>query len=362
MASFNKDYYAVIMAGGVGSRFWPLSTAKFPKQFHDMLGMGETLLQSTFNRLTKVVPHENILILSNEAYNDIIKEQLPKITQEQIILEPAMRNTAPCILLAALKIKKRNPNAVMIVAPSDHFINNEEAFSSDINLAFEAAMKADILITIGIKPTFPNTGYGYIKYGKEEAKDLQKVEVFTEKPTLRNAKKYLEEGNYFWNAGIFIWKASLIADSFNAYLPEMFNLFHEGELVLNTSKEEGFVQEAYPKAQNISIDYAIMEKSDAVYVIPSSFKWSDLGTWGSLYEELAKDEYENAVVNAQLIPEEATGNMIYTHNSKVVVVDGLKDFIIVDDEDVLLIVPKEKEQYIKEIRNKVMEKFDENLG
>jgi len=362
MTKFNKDYYAVIMAGGVGSRFWPLSTASYPKQFHDMLGMGETLLQSTFNRLTKVVPVENILILSNEAYNDIIKEQLPKITQEQIILEPAMRNTAPCILLAALKIKKSNPNAVMIVAPSDHFINDIEAFSSDINLAFEAARNEDILITLGIKPTFPNTGYGYIKYGDAENKDLQKVEVFTEKPTLRNAKKYLEEGNYVWNAGIFIWKASLIADSFNAYLPEMFNLFNDGEQELNTSKEEEFIEVAYPKAQNISIDYAIMEKSDAVYVIPASFKWSDLGTWGSLHEELAKDNYENAVVNAQLMPQEATGNMIYTHNSKVVVVDGLKDYIIVDDKDVLLIVPKEKEQNIKEIRNKVMEKFDENLG
>jgi mannose-1-phosphate guanylyltransferase len=362
MASFNKDYYAVIMAGGVGSRFWPLSTAKYPKQFHDMLGIGETLLQSTFNRLTKVVPYENILILSNEAYNDIIKKQLPKITQEQIILEPAMRNTAPCILLAALKIKKSNPNAVMIVAPSDHFINDEEAFSHDINLAFQSAMQEDILITLGIKPTFPNTGYGYIKYDKKEANNLQKVEIFTEKPTLRNAKKYLDEGNYVWNAGIFIWKATMIADSFKAYLPEMFNLFNEGEQDFNTSKEKRFVQEEYPKAQNISIDYAILEKSDAVYVIPASFKWSDLGTWGSLHEELAKDKCENAVVNAQLMPEDATGNMIYTYNSKVVVVNGLKDFIIVDDENVLLIVPKEKEQDIKEIRNKVMEKFDENLG
>ncbi len=350
------------MAGGVGSRFWPLSTAKYPKQFHDMLGIGETLLQSTFNRLRNVVPHENILILSNEAYNDIIKEQLPKIKQEQIILEPAMRNTAPCILLAAMKIKKKNPNAVMIVAPSDHFINDEDAFVADINLAFEAAIKEDILITLGIKPTFPNTGYGYIKYEQEEGKDLQKVEVFTEKPTLRNAKKYLEEGNYVWNAGIFIWKASFITDSFDAHLPEMFKLFNEGEKVLNTSKEEKFVAETYPKAQNISIDYAIMEKSDSVYVIPASFKWSDLGTWGSLHEELPKDRNDNAVVKAQLMHEDATGNMIYTHNSKVVVVDGLKDYIIVDDKDVLLIVPKEKEQDIKEIRNKVMEKFDESLG
>ncbi|TVZ26952.1 mannose-1-phosphate guanylyltransferase [Gillisia sp. Hel_I_86] len=362
MTSYNQDYYAVIMAGGVGSRFWPLSTAKYPKQFHDMLGIGETLLQSTYNRLTNVVPRENILVLSNEAYNEIIKEQLPKITQEQIILEPAMRNTAPCILLAAMKIKKKNPNAVMIVAPSDHFINDEDAFAVDINLAFEAAIKEDILVTLGIKPTFPNTGYGYIKYGKEEGKDLQKVEVFTEKPTLRNAKKYLKEGNYVWNAGIFIWKASFITDSFKTFLPEMFNLFNDGKKILNTSKEEIFVKDTYPEAQNISIDYAIMEKSDSVYVIRASFKWSDLGTWGSLHEELAKDAEDNAVVNARLLPQDATGNMIYTHNSKVVVLDGLKDYIIVDDKDVLLIVPKDKEQDIKEIRNKVMEKFDERLG
>lgn len=362
MKSYNEDYYAVIMAGGVGSRFWPLSTAKYPKQFHDMLGLGETLLQSTYNRLTGVVPYKNILVLSNEAYNDIIKEQLPKITQEQIILEPAMLNTAPCILLAALKIKKKNPNAVMIVAPSDHFINNEEAFTADINLAFEAASKEDILVTLGIKPTFPNTGYGYIKYDKVEGKDLQKVEVFTEKPTLRNAKKYLEEGNYVWNAGIFIWKASIIAASFEKYLPEMFKLFNEGVADLNTSKEEKFIKTTYPDAQNISIDYAIMEKSDSVFIIPASFKWSDLGTWGSLHEQLAKDEDKNAVVNAQLIPQEASGNIIYTHNSKVVIVDGLKDYIIVDNKDVLLIVPKEKEQEIKEIRNKVMKKFDDDLG
>ncbi len=362
MTSYNQDYYAVIMAGGVGSRFWPLSKAKYPKQFHDMLGMGETLLQSTFNRLKNVVPYQNILILSNEAYNDIIKEQLPKISQDQIILEPAMRNTAPCILLAAMKIKKQNPNAVMVVAPSDHFINDEHAFVDDINLAFEAAVKDDILVTLGIKPTFPNTGYGYIKYEIEEGKRLQKVDVFTEKPTLRNAKKYLEEGNYVWNAGIFIWKASFIADSFAEFLPEMFQLFNEGDKHLNTSDEESFVKNNYPEAQNISIDYAIMEKSDSVYVIPASFKWSDLGTWGSLHEELAKDESDNAVVNAQLLPQDAQGNMIYTHRSKVVYVDGMKDYIIVDDKDVLLIVPKEKEQDIKEIRNIVMKKFDENLG
>ncbi len=359
---YNKDYYAVIMAGGVGSRFWPVSTSKFPKQFHDMLGTGQSLLQKTYMRLSKIVPYENILILTNEEYVDLVQEQLPKLDIDKIIAEPAMRNTAPCILLTAMKIKKINPNAVMIVAPSDHFINDENAFAADINLAFEAASEKDILVTLGIKPTFPNTGYGYIKYQKEDGKDLRKVEVFTEKPTLRNAKKYLEEGNYVWNAGIFVWKAAYIADSFKAYLPEMFNLFNEGEKHLNTFKEEKFIKDTYPDAQNISIDYAILEKSDSVFVIPVTFSWSDLGTWGSLHEELAKDENNNAVVNAKLMPEDASGNIIYTKNSKVVIVDGLKDYIIVENEDILMIVPKEKEQEIKEIRNKVMEKFDKNLG
>ncbi|WP_034924530.1 mannose-1-phosphate guanylyltransferase [Gillisia sp. CAL575] len=359
---YNKDYYAVIMAGGVGSRFWPVSTSKFPKQFHDMLGTGHSLLQKTYMRLSKILPYENILILTNEEYVDLVQEQLPKLDTKKIIAEPAMRNTAPCILLAAMKIKKINPNAVMIVAPSDHFINDENAFAADINLAFEAASEEDILVTLGIKPTFPNTGYGYIKYEKDDGKDLQKVENFTEKPTLRNAKKYLEEGNYVWNAGIFIWKASYIAESFKTYLPEMFSLFNDGEKDLNTSKEEKFIKDTYPDAKNISIDYAILEKSDSVFVIPATFSWSDLGTWGSLHEELAKDENNNAVVNAQLMPEDASGNIIYTKNSKVVIVDGLKDYIIVENEDVLMIVPKEKEQEIKEIRNKVMEKFDKNLG
>ncbi len=362
MISYNQDYYAVIMAGGVGSRFWPLSTAKYPKQFHDMLGLGETLLQSTFHRLTNVVPIENILILSNDAYDEIIKEQLPKIKQEQIILEPAMRNTAPCILLAAMKIKKKNPNAVMLVAPSDHFIENEDNFVADINLAFKAALKEDILITLGIKPTFPNTGYGYIQYDKQKGKELFKVEKFTEKPTLRNAKKYLEEGNYVWNAGIFIWKAAYIVDSFKSHLLEMHTLFDEGVSALNTKNEDAFVKENYPSAQNISIDYAILEKSESVFVIPATFKWSDLGTWGSLQEELAKDDHNNAVVKARLMPTDSKGNMIYTHKSKVVILDGLEDYIVVDNEDVLMIVPRAKEQEIKEIRNKVMEKFDENLG
>ncbi len=362
MKSYNKNYFAVIMAGGVGSRFWPVSTSKFPKQFHDMLGSGETLLQHTFNRLAKVVPYEHILILTNQDYKEMVKEQLPNISDEQIFLEPALRNTAPCILLAALKIRKQNPDAVMLVAPSDHWIEDEKAFAKDIDLAFENAAKKEILITLGVKPTIPNTGYGYIKYKKDKESELKKVVKFTEKPSLVNAKKFLKDGNYLWNAGIFIWKASFIADSFLKYLPEMHHLFDKGADKLNGPEEEKFIKKVYPQAENISIDFAIMEKSEFVYVLPASFDWNDLGTWGALYGELDKDDQKNAVVNAQLFSNEAKDNIIYTNKSKIVVVDGLEDYIIVDDEDVLLIVPKEKEQEIKEIRARVMEKFGKNLG
>lgn len=362
MENYNKDYYAVIMAGGVGSRFWPISTSAFPKQFQDLMGSGETLLVSTYNRLVHVVPRENILILTNQNYLEIVKEQLPKIKEEQIIMEPAMRNTAPCILLAAMKIRKQNENALMLVVPSDHWIRQEEDFVNDIKTAFSAAAEENILVTLGIKPRTPNTGFGYIQHEKSEEKQLQKVQKFTEKPTLSNAKKFLEEGNYLWNAGIFIWKVSFILDSFADYQPVMYKLFDNGKEKLNTPEEAKFVEEAFPEAENISIDYAVMEKSDSVYVIPASFDWNDLGTWGAIYHEMAKDKQDNAVINAHLQSIEAKKNLIFSKNHKIVVVDGLEDYIIVDDDKVLLIVPKEKEQDIKKIRSDVMEKFGDKLG
>ncbi len=362
MKTNNTNYFAVIMAGGVGSRFWPVSTSKLPKQFHDMLGIGETLLQHTFNRLAKVVPSEQILILTNQEYKELVKQQLPGISEEQLFLEPALRNTAPCILLAALKIRKQNPDAVMLVAPSDHWIEDEKEFVSNIHLAFEVAAKEEVLITLGIKPTFPNTGYGYIKYTESKESQLQKVVTFTEKPDLESAKKFLKEGNYLWNAGIFIWKASFIVDSFIKYLPEMYQLFEKGEEQLNGPGEDEFIGRVYPQVENISIDFAIMEKSEFVYVLPASFDWNDLGTWGALYGELEKDHHRNAVVNAQLVSYDAKDNIIYTNKPKIVVVDGLEDYIIVDHQDVLLIVPKEKEQEIKKIRDLVMEKYGKSLG
>ena len=358
----NKNYYALLMAGGVGSRFWPVSTQDFPKQFHDMLGTGETLLQKTFNRLKKIVPEEQILVLTNLQYDALVKEQLPQIAQKNIVLESAMRNTAPCILLSALKVEKENPDAVMIVAPSDAWIEDEAAFVSDLQKAFDASEEENVISTLGINPSFPNTGYGYIQYDKEDSAFAKAVSRFTEKPSYEDAKKYVDSGEYLWNAGMFIWSVQTVLNSFKSCLPTMYALFKEGYEVYNLPGEQAFINVNYPKAENISIDYGIMEKHEKVKVVPATFDWNDLGTWGSLYEKLDKDEQENAVVHAQVLAENASGNIIRTAGKKVVVVDGLKDYIIVEKEDVLVIVPKSKEQDIKEIRNEVQSKFGSKLG
>ncbi|MFC5044161.1 mannose-1-phosphate guanylyltransferase [Aquimarina hainanensis] len=357
----NKNYYAVLMAGGVGSRFWPVSTTTFPKQFHDMLGTGETLIQKTFARLTKIIPAQNIFILTNERYASLVLEQLSEVEERQVVTEPAMRNTAPCILYAALKIQKENPDALLAVAPSDHWIENEDAFIAGLQKSFDACAKKDILMTMGIQPAFPNTGYGYIQYEKEETA-IKKVTQFTEKPDYETAKQFLSEGNYLWNAGIFIWSARSIIHAFEKFQKDMVALFRKGSMVYNTEQENDFIQENYPLAENISIDYAILEKADNVYVLPATFDWSDLGTWGSLYDKLDKNAAENAVVNARVVSEDASGNMIRTATDKVVVVDGLEDYIIVDKEEVLLIYPKKKEQDIKGVLKKVVEKYGNQFG
>ncbi|MFA7446199.1 MAG: mannose-1-phosphate guanylyltransferase, partial [Flavobacteriaceae bacterium] len=279
----DKNFYAILMAGGVGSRFWPLSTADFPKQFHDMLGTGETLLQKTFSRLQKIVPTENILVLTNQKYNDLVLQQL-NISQNQVILEPAMRNTAPCILYASLKIHKQNPKAQIVVAPSDHWIKDENSFAEHLKQSFEFCATSDALMTLGIEPAFPNTGYGYIEFDKKDQNPIKKVKQFREKPNLKTAQKFLDSGNFLWNAGIFIWSVQSVLDSFKKHQPRLFELFEKGNAFYNTENEATFIEENYPKSENISIDYAILEKADNVYVLPSVFDWNDLGTWGSLYE------------------------------------------------------------------------------
>ncbi|WP_194766149.1 mannose-1-phosphate guanylyltransferase [Tamlana sp. I1] len=357
-----KNYYAILMAGGVGSRFWPISTEEFPKQFHDMLGTGDTLIQKTFHRLAKLIPKENIFILTNARYNDLVLEQLPEVTQRQVVLEPAMRNTAPCILYASLKIQKENPDAVMIVAPSDHWIEDEQTFSKNVEQAFEFCSKNDALMTLGIQPTFPNTGYGYIEYDKSSAEAIKSVNQFREKPDYETAKGFISQGNFLWNAGIFMWSVKTVVDTFKKNQPDLFALFESGISAYNTNLEADFIEETYPKAENISVDYAIMEKSSNVYVIAAEFDWNDLGTWGSLYDKLDKTENGNAVVNARVLPEDASGNMIRTKKDKIVVVDGLNDYIIVDKEEVLLIFPKSKEQDIKKVLQNVKNKFGEHYG
>jgi len=266
----NKNYYAVIMAGGVGSRFWPVSTPENPKQFHDLLGTGKSLIQNTFERLEKSIPKENILVATNARYKNLVLEHLPYINENQVLLEPAMRNTAPCILYSALKINDINKDAVMIVAPSDHFIENEEEFTKNINTAFEACEQRDILMTLGIKPSNPNTGYGYIKY-KESSSEIKKVKNFTEKPDLETAQLFLEQGDYLWNAGIFIWSVTSILKAFENSLTEMCTLFNSGNTYWNTNEERTFIENNYGRSENISIDYGIMEQAKNVYVLPVEF-------------------------------------------------------------------------------------------
>lgn len=337
------------MAGGVGSRFWPVSTTEFPKQFHDMLGSGDTLIQKTFGRLEKLIPVENIFILTNEKYNSIVFEQLPMVKQEQVLLEPAMRNTAPCILYASLKIQKQNPNAVVVVTPSDHWIEDETAFVENLQCCFDFCANENALMTLGIQPTFPNTGFGYIEFDKSDINPIKRVSQFREKPNYETAKSFLKSGNFLWNGGIFIWSIKTITEAFEKFQPQMNALFLNGLESYNTSSEKTFIEENYALTENISIDYAIMENAKNVFVLPATFDWNDLGTWGSLYEKLDKDKNNNAIVNATVLLQNSSNNIISTSKDKLVIIDGLEDFIIVDKDNVLLIYPKSKEQEIKGI-------------
>ncbi|MFY7671532.1 mannose-1-phosphate guanylyltransferase [Tenacibaculum sp. MEBiC06402] len=351
-----NNFYAVIMAGGVGSRFWPVSTQKFPKQFHDMLGTGQSLIQRTFERINELVPTNNILIATNENYEKLVLQQIPQLSTKQLLLEPVMRNTAPCILYSALKIYQQNPDAVILVAPSDHWIKDEGEFLRNIQTSFEACAKDDILMTLGIQPDHPNTGYGYIQYENANA-EIKKVKNFTEKPDLQTAESFLESGDYLWNAGIFVWSAKSILKAFKAYLPKMVDILDDGNNVYNSDFEDDFIKSNYKKCENISIDFGIMERAENVHVLPVDFGWNDLGTWGSLYGKLKKDEDENAVVGANVIFRDAKGNMIRTENGKRVVIQGLEDFIVVEKKDIIMICPRKDDQDIKQIMANARDAF-----
>ena len=345
----NKHHYVAIMAGGIGSRFWPMSRTAYPKQFLDVLNTGKTLVQWTYDRYAKFIPEENIFIVTSEEYVDIVKEQLPKLPIKNILAEPSRKNTAPCIAYISFKLAQLDPEAVFVVAPSDHLILEEEAFQKTAIQALDFVENIKALVTLGIKPTHPNTGYGYIQYeGHEVTEGVYKVKTFTEKPDLEIAKSFIASGDFLWNAGIFAWKASTILTAFEKNQPEMFELFDQQKHLFNTAEEHQAIAKIYPQCVNISIDIAIMEKADNVYVIPSSFGWSDLGTWNSAYENIEKDYLGNAVASDNVVVIDATKCMINAPKDKLVVVQGLDDFIVVDTKDVLLICSKEKEQSIKE--------------
>ena len=345
----NKNHYVAIMAGGIGSRFWPMSRTALPKQFLDVLNTGKTLVQWTYERYAKFIPAENIFIVTSEEYVDIVKTQLPMLPVENILAEPSKKNTAPCIAYISFKLAQMNPDAKCIVAPSDHLILEEERFQSIALQALNFVDNIKALATLGIQPTHPNTGYGYIQYeGLEVAKDVYKVKTFTEKPDLEIAKSFLASGDFLWNAGIFAWKISNILTAFEKYQPEMFELFDQEKLHFNTTGEQNAIQRIYPLCTNISIDIAIMEKANNVYVMPASFGWSDLGTWNSAYENMEKDYLGNAVASDNVIVIDATKCMINSPKDKLVLVQGLDDFIVIDTKDVLLICSRDKEQSIKE--------------
>jgi mannose-1-phosphate guanylyltransferase len=345
----SKNNYVAIMAGGIGSRFWPISRTDFPKQFLDILNTGRTLIQSTFDRFAKFIPVENIYIVTFEQYKDIVAQQIPELPAENILCEPSRKNTAPCVAYIAYKLQQLNPNANLICAPSDHLIADEEGFEKICThaLGFTAHIKA--LITLGIKPTHPNTGYGYIQYEQQEvSENVYKVKTFTEKPDLELAKTFMASGDFLWNAGIFVWQVKNVIKAFEKYLPELTEVFEAEKANFNTDKENEAIQRIYPQCVNISIDYGVMEKADNVYIIPSSFGWSDLGTWGSAYDNLGKDYLDNAVAGNNVVVIDATKNIVHADNKKLVVLQGLDDFIVVDTKDVLLICRKDKEQEIKE--------------
>lgn len=357
-----NNNYVAIMAGGIGSRFWPMSRTDFPKQFLDILNVGRTLIQSTYDRFLAFIPNDHIYIVTTDQYKHIVKEQLPELPEENILCEPSRKNTAPCIAYISYKLQQLNPEANLICAPADHIILEPENFKIKCLEALDFTENIKALVTLGIKPTRPNTGYGYIQYEQQAvSNNVYKVKTFTEKPDKELAQTFISSGDFLWNAGIFVWQIKNILVAFENFLPEMHDVFDTEKHHFNTTGEKQAIERIYPQCVNISIDYGVMEKADNVYIIPSSFGWSDLGTWASAYENLEKDYLENAVAGSNVMIIDATKNMIHADNKKLVLIQGLDDFIVVDTNDVLLICKKEKEQsikdYVAEVKRNKGERF-----
>lgn len=346
------------MAGGTGTRLWPQSRQTKPKQFLDILGTGRSLLQSTCDRFDALVPVKNQVIASNDRYAKLLKQQLPKFSKNQFFLEPAKRNTAPCIAYAAYKIASKNPDAIMVVSPADHAIMQEDKFLDQVKLAVSAAEEGK-LVTIGIKPTRPETGYGYIQF-LESADDVKKVKTFTEKPQLELAEKFIESGDFVWNAGIFVWSVKSIIEAFEKYEPEMAEIFSEGSKLYYTRKEKKFVDKAYSQCKNISIDYAIMEKADNVHCVLGDFTWSDLGGWQTIHELREKDKNNNSVTGDLMI-DASSNNLLDIQNGKLTVIEGLENFLVMDTKDVLVIMPKDDPARFQKVVREIKKREREDL-
>lgn len=356
----NKNNYCVIMGGGIGSRFWPFSRKTLPKQFLDFFGTGRSLLQQTFDRFNKIIPAENILVVTNDLYADLVSFQLPELKQDQILLEPTRRNTAPCIAWASYHIKAKNPNANIVVAPSDHLILKEEEFLKAIQTGLDFVSKSDKLLTLGIKPNRPETGYGYIQVADRIDDNFYKVKTFTEKPELELAKVFLESGEFYWNSGLFMWNVNSIIKTGEQLLPELSAILNAGEGVYGTPGEKEFIDKNFPSCPNVSIDIGVMEKADNVYVSLGDFGWSDLGTWGSLYDLSPKDEQKNVILKGDLIKYNSKDNIVVLPKGKLAVIEGLEGYLVAESDNVLLICKKDEEHSIRKYVNDAQIKMGED--
>jgi mannose-1-phosphate guanylyltransferase len=341
--------YIAIMAGGIGSRFWPSSTTERPKQFLDILGVGKSLIRMTFERVLPLCPADHIMVLTNKKYKALVMEHLPELPEQNILCEPSMNNTAPCIAYMALKIAQKDPDASFAVLPSDHVILKEDVYRQKLGEAFTFAENHDALVTLGISPSRPDTGYGYVKYTSEQLfSGIHKVEAFKEKPDLITAQQYLDSGQYLWNAGMFVWSVKSILTSFGQNAPDITAVLSQNLAAYNTDQEQSYIDDVYPKTDNISIDYAILERADNVYTIPADIGWSDLGTWSSLHAYLAAGSDTVAIgKNIRLI--DCKDTIVMSNNDKTIVIKGLEDYIVIDEENALLIYPKSQEQEIKQV-------------
>lgn len=351
MESLKHNNHLVIMAGGIGSRFWPISSPEYPKQFLDILGVGRTLIQMTMDRFKDIVAPENVWVVTSKDYREIVEEQLPEIPDENILLEPCRRNTAPCICYASWKIKTRNPKANIVVAPSDHLILDVTAFRSAICDTLEYAAETDAIVTLGIRPTHPETGYGYIKgdlsFSSSRKRNIFRVDAFKEKPSLEVAEEYVKQNNYLWNSGIFIWNVSTIINAFRVYEPKISKVFESLRLCYDTPRECEEIDKHFPECENISVDYAIMEKAEEIFVYPADFGWSDLGTWSSLRQQSKCDKYGNAAIGESIDLYETHNSIIRTSTLKKVVVQGLDGYVVAEKDGTLLICKLSEEQRIK---------------